>query len=77
MAANEEKLSTMLAQGKGKYRIINVVAKRARQINEGRRPVVRAEGLGPIDAAVAELLADKLIVTDISENEENDTEEEE
>lgn len=59
----EERWSEMIAQGKQKYRLINIVAKRARQINEGWRPAVPAEGLDPISAAIGELKADKLRVT--------------
>ena len=48
-----------------KYQVINVIAKRARQINDGERPVVEAEGLDPLHAAIAELEADKLRVSDL------------
>jgi DNA-directed RNA polymerase subunit K/omega len=69
--------SQMYSEGRGKYRVINVLAKRARQINEGFRPVVSAEGLDPMNAAVAELKAEKLIISEIQPKEDGEQEEEE
>ncbi len=63
-------------QGRSKYQFINIVAKRARQLNEGDLPTLPAENLEPLDLAVKELGADKLRVTETSEEEESDDEEE-
>ncbi|MBN1476976.1 DNA-directed RNA polymerase subunit omega [Candidatus Sumerlaeota bacterium] len=60
-----------------KYQVINVIAKRARQINDGERPVVEAEGLDPLRAAMAELEADKLRVSDLAPEKPEDILEEE
>ena len=73
----EEKWSKMFEEGKSKYQIINVVAKRARQLNEGDRPLVPAEGLDILEAAVAELRADKLKITEIVPEDESESSEEE
>jgi DNA-directed RNA polymerase subunit K/omega len=69
----EEKWSMMYEEGKSKYQIINVVAKRARQLNEGDRPLVGTEGLDTLKAAVAELRADKLKVTEIVPEDESES----
>ena len=47
--------------GKMKYQIINVLARRARQINEGERPAVPSEGLDPEIHESADALAPLVI----------------
>jgi DNA-directed RNA polymerase omega subunit len=70
----EESWSQMMAEGKQKYMLINVLARRARQINEGFRPVVPGDNLDPITAALAELKADKLRVAPATKDEEEEEE---
>lgn len=59
----QQKWSKLMAEGKEKYKLVNIIAKRAREINEGARPLVPVEDADPTRAAVAELMADKLQVT--------------
>ncbi|NUP89185.1 MAG: DNA-directed RNA polymerase subunit omega [Candidatus Sumerlaeia bacterium] len=56
----EDSWAKMFSQGQRKYQVVNVIARRARQLNEGERPAVLAEGLDPIRTAIEELKADKL-----------------
>jgi DNA-directed RNA polymerase subunit K/omega len=55
-------LPGMFKEGKGKYFLINVVARRARALNQGARPAVPyQEGASdPMQTAVEELLAGKI-----------------
>ena len=73
----EEKWSENVEEGRLKYQLINIVAKRARQINEGFRPVVPAEGMTPERAALAEVKADKLRTYDPADRVEESEELEE
>jgi DNA-directed RNA polymerase subunit K/omega len=51
-----EKLSSLLHDGRYKYLIVNVVAKRARQLNDGARPEVAMRGDNPMDLTRVALL---------------------
>lgn len=53
----------ILYRNRNKYLLVNVVAKRARELNEGSRPAVRLEGPhNPLEVALAEVAAKKLNV---------------
>jgi len=60
------KLSEMRITGEYKYLIVNVVAKRARQLNEGSRPEIPIQSIdNPMDltqVSLAEIQQDKLRV---------------
>ncbi len=59
------KLSDMQEQGYNKYLLINVLAKRARSINDGARPEVAMTADNPLDlirVAMAEIQQDKIKV---------------
>ena len=59
-AISAEQLNDWHQTGKMKYQVINVLARRARQINEGERAVVPNDGLDPTTTAIAELRAHRL-----------------
>jgi len=59
------KLSEMKKQGQGKYLLVNVLAKRARALNEGARAEVTMHEDNPMDltrVAIAEMDLEKLRV---------------
>ena len=60
--SNETPLVEMFRNGEGKYRIINILAQRARALNQGARSAVPyQEGASdPLTAAIEEMLAGKL-----------------
>ena len=60
-----EKLSNLLQDGRYKYLLVNVVAKRARALNDGARPEVPMRGDNPMDltrVALTETESEKLRV---------------
>jgi DNA-directed RNA polymerase omega subunit len=57
----EEKLSAMFKDGRGKYSLVNIIAKRARELNTGNKPMVEVERpTDPTTVAIKEVLEDKL-----------------
>lgn len=57
----ELNLQNMLALGRNKYLLINLLARRSREINEGARPLVRTDGtVTSLDIALAEAKAGAL-----------------
>ena len=60
-----EHLSEMLEGGRNKYLLINILAKRARSLNEGARPELAMQGDNPLDllrVSLAEMDQNKLRV---------------
>jgi DNA-directed RNA polymerase subunit K/omega len=60
-----EKLTDFQEERRYKYLLVNVIAKRARAVNDGARPEVAMRADNPLDltrVALAELKADKLRV---------------
>lgn len=50
----------ILREGESKYTMVMVVAKRARQIVEGSKPLVNTKSNKPVTIALEELLEDKI-----------------
>ena len=57
----EEKLSAMYKERKGKYSLVNIIAKRARALNTGSKPLVELDHpTDPASVAIKEIMEDKL-----------------
>lgn len=57
----EEKLSAMYNNSKGKYLLVNVIAKRARDLNTGDKAMVEVDHpTDPANVAIKEIMQDKL-----------------
>ena len=57
----EEKLSAMYKERKGKYSLVNVIAKRARALNTGSKAMVELDHpTDPTNVAIKEVMEDKI-----------------
>ena len=55
----------ILKEGESKYTMVMVVAKRARQIVEGAKPLIDTKSNKPVTIALEELLEDKIEYTSV------------